>query len=179
MASIAHYASLLAATGLGATAATASAATISTLNVTANSAMTDIAIGGNVAQFSYGLPSNTTKSQISAYGNARVGGWANTDKIGTAESFGTLEFVAENCPASCTLINASNPYLHLKFQIGSADYYGVAGFSPTGTLESVSYQAAVSAVPEPAEWALLTIGFGLAGAALRRERRETALGLAA
>jgi len=36
----------------------------------------------------------------------------------------------------------------------------------------------VAAVPEPAIWALMLIGFGAVGTALRREQRQTALAAA-
>lgn len=39
-----------------------------------------------------------------------------------------------------------------------------------GAIKQISINGAVSAVPEPATWAMMITGFGLAGAALRRRR---------
>ncbi|MBS0335062.1 MAG: PEPxxWA-CTERM sorting domain-containing protein [Proteobacteria bacterium] len=55
-----------------------------------------------------------------------------------------------------------------------------AGYMPTSTMHTIisadtAHQAFAyatpGAVPEPAEWALMILGFGAAGAALRRRRR--------
>ena len=43
---------------------------------------------------------------------------------------------------------------------GSGSYGGVISFTP------------VAAVPEPAAWAMMILGLGLAGAALRRQRQQ-------
>lgn len=63
-----------------------------------------------------------------------------------------------------------------------ADFGNTAGFTfnlPTGatfTSESGSFLSApTAAVPEPATWALMILGFGGAGAALRRRRRPLAV----
>jgi hypothetical protein len=49
---------------------------------------------------------------------------------------------------------------------------GDLGARATGLLqiESVSYYSSGSAVPEPAAWAMMIVGFGLAGAAVRKQR---------
>ncbi|HLZ75156.1 MAG TPA: PEPxxWA-CTERM sorting domain-containing protein [Phenylobacterium sp.] len=52
-----------------------------------------------------------------------------------------------------------------------ASYNTTAGaFSFRTTAETATFQAQLGAVPEPAAWALMISGFGLAGAALRRRR---------
>lgn len=51
---------------------------------------------------------------------------------------------------------------------------GTSGFSGTGSLGAfvpANFSAAVSNAPEPGTWALMILGFGLAGAALRHQRR--------
>lgn len=48
-------------------------------------------------------------------------------------------------------------------------YYRFLAFSPSD--EEFIYYFQISAVPEPATWALFILGFGFAGTALRRERR--------
>lgn len=78
-------------------------------------------------------------------------------------------------------INASlsGPYTTVSTtQIVSPDTYASGSFAYTtnsgnyyGTINSISVaSAAASAVPEPASWAMLIGGFGLVGAALRRQR---------
>lgn len=44
---------------------------------------------------------------------------------------------------------------------------------------AVNYSYSLSAVPEPATWAMLICGFGLAGGVLRRAREQAALTSAA
>jgi hypothetical protein len=51
----------------------------------------------------------------------------------------------------------------------SGVYYGVRGISTT--------QGGAGAAPEPAAWALLILGFGAAGSALRRTRRQHPLAI--
>ena len=48
-------------------------------------------------------------------------------------------------------------------------YFGTAVVNPAGTLEYIQY----AAIPEPASWALLVAGVGLAGGAIRRNRRQS------
>ena len=68
--------------------------------------------------------------------------------------------------------NAPNLFGDIYFNVAdyySADYTTIDSFSTAGqfTGGTISFQA----VPEPATWALMIAGFGLAGAALRRRRR--------
>ena len=56
--------------------------------------------------------------------------------------------------------------LFVRYQSIDAPTAGVVGGSGVGQAVSVG-----SAVPEPASWALMIIGFSTAGALLRRERR--------
>jgi len=65
----------------------------------------------------------------------------------------------------------SDGYYHLRFDLDGLTRYGYATVSNGGTtLDSVTY-----AVPEPSSWALMILGFGATGAAMRRRRQPSAL----
>ena len=70
--------------------------------------------------------------------------------------------------------NPGDRYLPLKFDINGTTTVGNAFFNNASDLVKIDY-AAVGGVPEPAIWAQLVAGFGLAGAAVRRRRPQTAL----
>lgn len=72
-------------------------------------------------------------------------------------------------------ITAAGDRIGLFYQ-ASLDIYRI---SSTGPFISASATAsAVPAVPEPAGWAMMLLGFGLIGAALRTSRRQVAAGIA-
>jgi hypothetical protein len=54
--------------------------------------------------------------------------------------------------------------------VDAGDTYNTAAgtFSFRGVAETATFQAELGGVPEPATWALMIAGYGLAGAALRR-----------
>lgn len=58
-------------------------------------------------------------------------------------------------------------------QVLDATNTPVASFTATGS-GGTNYALPISAVPEPASWAMMLAGFGLMGAALRRQRRVAA-----
>ncbi len=69
----------------------------------------------------------------------------------------------------------ADPGSYLHFGVASAN--GVGGFSLFGggvegntSIDNVVVNAGAPGVPEPATWALMLTGFGLAGASLRRRR---------
>lgn len=69
---------------------------------------------------------------------------------------------------------ANDTYVHLAFNANGGSYIGFARYDGNFDLRSVTYEAGeflVAGVPEPASWALLITGFGLAGAAVRRRRQ--------
>jgi hypothetical protein len=66
--------------------------------------------------------------------------------------------------------------VNLRFQFETD--YSVVGRGVNLDNLTVTGTRLTSAVPEPATWALMISGFGLAGAALRRERRRKGLTLA-
>ena len=65
----------------------------------------------------------------------------------------------------------------LKVSLNDTDFNGgFLGLGKTGATITGSFDLVSNAVPEPATWAMMITGFGLAGAAVRRRR---ALGVAA
>jgi hypothetical protein len=57
---------------------------------------------------------------------------------------------------------------------GLVDEVRLTGSSGNWVLDDLTYTTGVAAVPEPATWALMILGFGVAGAALRTGRRTVA-----
>lgn len=63
----------------------------------------------------------------------------------------------------------------LRFSAGGKNYQGVASVVGEGTtIDRISYDLA-SVVPEPATWAMMILGFGMVGGAVRSRRRNQAL----
>ncbi len=72
--------------------------------------------------------------------------------LGAAVAAGTLAFVGSASDATAHL------FVTLRPEAGQA----------------TPYEISISPAPEPATWAILSTGFGLAGSALRRSRRRAA-----
>jgi hypothetical protein len=176
--SIGRFASLIAATGIAGVASSANTANVVTLNIGADAATTGISLASGPASFQYGGLVNPFKTvgTFQTLGSGQFGSFAATSALAPGDSYQSGAISVADCNSSCILNNSANPFLHLKFQSGAQNYFGVAAFNSAGTLSSISYAAAV---PEPAAWALLVSGFGLAGVAMRRRRREASLAVAA
>lgn len=59
----------------------------------------------------------------------------------------------------------------LQFSANGVQYLGTATVDDTGNhISEITYD--VASVPEPATWAMMVLGLGLAGAAMRRSRRQ-------
>lgn len=71
------------------------------------------------------------------------------------------------------LSSFSGQLVNLRFQFGSDFSVTSGGLNIDNVL--VNGDANVSAVPEPATWAMMLIGFGIVGAGLRSRRTETSV----
>lgn len=81
---------------------------------------------------------------------------------------------ARGAPGSTADAAANDTYVHLAFNANGGKYVGFARYDENFDLRSITYEAGdflVAGVPEPASWAMLITGFGLAGAAVRRRRQ--------
>jgi hypothetical protein len=114
-------------------------------------------VGINSPLPGFSLPGST---QVS--GEVKLGALAPSDPMDPASA---LVF--------STLAPGVDQYVSLTFQEAGVGYAGSAHVDGAGYLQSIEYE--VTAVPEPASWALMIGGFGLAGAALRSRRRQAAL----
>jgi hypothetical protein len=111
----------------------------------------------------------TPLSGISYYNG--LGDTAYTTHIGTLAFSGTGAG-----RAVYDLAAFSGQLVNLRFQFETD--YSVVGRGVNLDNLTVTGTRLTSAVPEPATWALMISGFGLAGTALRRERRRKGLTLA-
>jgi hypothetical protein len=67
--------------------------------------------------------------------------------------------------------NVAGSNYRVRFDAGSAPTAGWTGAIFESTTNSFEFDTLAGAAPEPGTWAMLTLGFGLAGFALRRPRR--------
>lgn len=118
-------------------------------------------------------------ASIFASFNSTTGGekW----EIFGSNTAGTL--ASGTVPLTAAVVNAGGTSEGVNVQLtGSFKYYDIVSIIPAGgasggnvLLKSVTLAAAV---PEPAAWALMIIGFGGIGAALRRRRAQVAVATA-
>lgn len=110
-------------------------------------------------------------------------GITNALKIQDCVGRGTcIEGIAHGSIASITnvmLVPNSVYYVNMQLYAGAYGHTGDSAYAsldpifslPAGSTGVLAYSAGVTgAVPEPASWALMVSGFGLAGALLRRRR---------
>lgn len=107
---------------------------------------------------------------------------------GSVDTYNTLEFLDSvgNVLAQFTgsniigsnfgnqVLPGSNPIVY--FSVDGSDSFNLAGLRLTSTSEAFEIDniALQAAVPEPATWALMLLGFGFVGASLRsRKNRDT------
>ena len=77
--------------------------------------------------------------------------------------------------------NSGYTYLYQLSDTGLIQQYGAVGYSVGGGLaplttglNAIAFDNPTAAVPEPTAWALIIVGLGLTGAALRRRRAVVA-----
>lgn len=71
-----------------------------------------------------------------------------------------------------TAAAADNPFITLRFT--GADRFNVGHFEVSSSQNAGEFAAFSLGVPEPSTWALMILGFGLIGSALRRRQRVQA-----
>ena len=92
------------------------------------------------------------------------------DTSGTASYAGDVDLVGQGLDFTV----GSDGILRLEYFDSFVDGAGPDSVWDRGSL-TVSYAAATAAVPEPATWAMLTLGFGCVGGAVRRRRSSLAV----
>jgi hypothetical protein len=194
MSGLKYALAMLGAGGAVAMASEASASTIVNLDLSPYDAPVDINLFvGSPAQFYYGAGS--AKVNIGQSGPAAVLGTYGSATVGTMELLPGFVFPGPNQTGGEVKLGTlapSNPldptselvfsngtsgldsFVGLTFQEAGRNYAGTARVDGGGYLRTIEYDA-VGGVPEPASWALMIGGFGLAGAALRTRRRQAAL----
>ena len=83
-------------------------------------------------------------------------------------------------PTSVNFSNGNN-FLGIRATVGSDNYYGFV-FTTNNILKGYGFETAANtaitattAVPEPATWAMMLLGFGMVAGAARYRRRSTAI----
>ncbi len=170
---------MLAAGGAVGAAAQASAATTVNLDIPYIQPFTKITLVGSHPQFGYGHPFNSLETDFDAYGSAEINsfpfptdpGLPGAGQTYNSQSVKTASF---SCGGPC-----DTGYFQLKFDNSAGDHYvGTAYVDNVATLETITYDKAPFAVPEPDAWALLIVGFGATGAVMRRNRRRSQAAMA-
>jgi len=82
-----------------------------------------------------------------------------------ASNFGT------SASFRCAAAYFSDTYTHCDYGDAQSGYIWDPSASNSSAVETWVVRAAVGAVPEPATWAMMLLGFGAIGMALRRSRK--------
>lgn len=119
------------------------------------------------SQYVYSRDSVNDAAKLVATGTSRIGSFVDSYRLPNGND------AFDGTGAKITA-DSGEKYLLLSFDFDGVRQAGTASFSGY-TLSEITYDVAPSTVPEPAVWAQLISGFGLAGSALRvgRRRRRT------
>jgi hypothetical protein len=182
---------MLAAGGAVGAASHAAATTVTFTGYTDDALSQPINLfGSGPAQYYYGYDPTADKTNFSVGPHALIGAVDPTqgqDSSGDTFSTGPVKTAFLGPPvdpldpdtASLIPVNDVDEYIHLEFSNDGTIYAGEAHVDPSATLVDLTYDAigsgTITGVPEPESWALMIAGLGLAGAALRSRRRQTAV----
>jgi len=111
-----------------------------------------------ITAFSVYIGSIDSYNEISFYNGASMLGWFGGDQLAPPTANGDQGAAATN--------------QRFVFNFNGQKVDRVVFFSRGNSMEWDSIAAPISAVPEPATWAMMITGFGLMGAALRRRRSQ-------
>lgn len=110
--------------------------------------------------------------------------WGSVDSYNTIEVLDRLGGVLKTFTGADAAVNPNgnqtNPITNpiAKISIGAADQYNIGGLRLTsGSNAFETDNFSISAVPEPAIWAMLLMGFGFIGASMRGQKRQKRLRL--
>ena len=101
--------------------------------------------------------------------------------MGSPDTFNSIRFIGDNYDFTLTGGQISEGYVgqswdwgqRINFNFGGANVKQIVLMSGQNSFEVDNFAAA--AVPEPASWALMIMGFGTAGAMIRRRRTADAV----
>jgi len=175
-----------------AAAAPANAQSVTAIGANYASTPYTYTIGGNSFTFS-GTGDIFAPTAIATSGGAMVNtifGSPTTNFVdrGTV-SFGPNDQYASFGSATPIRFSNGDNFIGLSALLNGSTYYGYA-FTTNTILNSIAFQttpgvaitastAIPAAVPEPATWMMMLVGFGAIGASIRLRRRRSAMALAA
>jgi hypothetical protein len=147
---------------------------LATLALTAGRGYTVNLDAGSLTVDFFAPQSPSFASSLAAFPTPNPYAFGNTTPLGLVLSSTTFDF---SSILSSLTISTSNNFSFSKaritqyggtgllFSFAGMSYSDTSGFTATFTAPSMA-----SAAPEPATWAMLIVGFGMAGAAMRRRR---------
>ncbi|WP_051137239.1 PEPxxWA-CTERM sorting domain-containing protein [Novosphingopyxis baekryungensis] len=139
----------------------------------------DIGAGAQVTNVAWNLSLTTfglswlSEAQLGLYSTALDGvilTWGPGDDFAGSSSYaGSLDLVGEGLD----FFAGSDGLVFAEFFEDFDDDPGFADAIYTGGTVTVTYEPAIAgAVPEPATWALMLLGFGFVGGAMRQRKRQ-------
>ncbi len=156
---------------VGAFAAPGQAATMVDYTASANGTAINITGPGSAEYTFYGDEANNVTPSLSG-ALVKSATTFNFNEIGPVSS--TPYYPSANASNLAKDQSTSTTgYYGLRFSDGSADYTGYALVDKNGYhISEIDFKAA--GVPEPATWAMMMLGLGGVGAAMRQRRRSAA-----